>query len=241
MPDKGQKTSGRLYVVGVGPGDQELLTIKAARILQHVPVIFAPQKDEQSASYAHRIIDSLIRKPEQQVIGLVFPMVRDEGQLLLHQQKAADTIWQHIDRGEDCAFVNVGDPYLYGTAIHALKILEKAHPEVEIEVVPGISSINAAAARAGVPLAINDERIAIISGHCEDTFIRETLETFDTVVFLKVNSVFDRLLGILKEKELMANSVYVDRCTTEDEVIVRDIRMLKGRKLDYLSLLIVRR
>ncbi len=99
----------------------------------------------------------------------------------------------------------------------------------------------AAAAGALVPLAINDERMAIISGHCEDTFIGETLETFDTVVFLKVNSVFDRLLDILEEKKLVANSVYVDRCTTEEEVIVRDIRTLKGIKLDYLSLLIVRK
>lgn len=241
MPDKDKKTSGRLYLVGVGPGDPDLLTIKAARILQKVPVIFAPQKDDQSASYARRTIDGLVSKPEQQVIGLVFPMVRDESQLLHYQQKAADSIWQHLERGEDCAFVNVGDPYLYGTAIYVLKILQAAHPEIEIEVVPGISSINAAAARAGVPLAINDERIAIISGHCEDTFIRDTLDTFDTVVFLKVNSVLDRLLAILEQKKLVANSVYVDRCTTEDELIVHDIRTLKGRKLDYLSLLIVRK
>ncbi len=241
MPDEGQKTSGRLYVVGVGPGDPELLTIKAARILRSVPVIFAPQKDEQSASYARRIIDSLVRKPEQRVIGLVFPMVRDEQQVLRHQQKAADSIWEHLDRGDDCAFVNIGDPYLYGTAIYVLKMLQAAHPEVEIEAIPGISSINAAAARAGLPLAINDESIAIISGHCGDTFIRETLETFDTVIFLKVNSVLDRLLGILEEKNLAANAVYVARCTTEDEEIVRNIRTLKGRKLDYLSLLIVRK
>lgn len=241
MPDKSKKTSGRLYLVGVGPGDPDLLTIKAVRILQKVPVIFAPQKDDKSASYARRTIDGLVSKTEQQIIGLVFPMVRDENQLLQSQQKAADSIWQHLEKGNDCAFINVGDPYLYGTAIYVLKIVQAAHPEVEIEVVPGVSSINAAAARAGVPLAINDERIAIISGHCEDTFIRDTLETFDTVVFLKVNSVLDRLLAILEQKKLLANSVYVDRCTTEDELIVHDIRTLKGRKLDYLSLLIVRK
>jgi len=241
MPDGVKPTRGRLYLVGVGPGDPELLTVKAARILQQVPVIFTPHKDERSAGYAHRTIDGLVRKSEQQVIGLVFPMVRDEKKLLAYQQQAAESIWQHLEKGDDCAFVNIGDPYLYGTAIYVLKMLQAAHPDVDIEVVPGISSINAAAARAGVPLAINDERIAIISGHCADSFIRETLETFDTVIFLKVNSVFDRLLGILEEKKLLANAVYVDRCTTEDELIVHDIRTLKGRKLDYLSLLIVRK
>ncbi len=227
--------------MGVGPGDPDLLTVKAARVLQQVPVIFAPQKDNDSASYARSIIAGLVKEPDQQIIGLVFPMVRNEQELLSYQQKAALSIWQHLAGGENCAFVNIGDPYLYGTAIHVLKILQTAHPEVEIEVVPGISSINAAAARAGVPLAVNNERIAVISGHCEDSFIKQTLETFDTVVFLKVNSVLDRLLGTLEEKKLVANSVYIGRCSSEDEVIVRDIRTLKGQKLDYLSLLIVRK
>ncbi len=190
---------------------------------------------------AHRIIAGLVKEPEQKVIGLVFPMLRDRKQLADYWQKAGESMWQHLKKGEDCAFINIGDPLLYGTSIHILEALRKSHPDVQIEVIPGVSSINAAAARAGVPLAINDERIAIITGHSEDPFIRETLEKFDTVIFLKVNLVFDQLLAILEEMNLAANSVYVDRCTTEDEVIVRDIRTLRGRKLDYLSLLIVRR
>jgi len=174
-------------------------------------------------------------------VGMVLPMLRDKEQLKKYWHQAADTIWHHLERGEDCAFVNVGDPLLYGTFIHILETLKRSHPEIEVEVIPGISSINAAAARTVVPLASDNDNIAIISGNREDKVIRETLENFDTVVFMKLNNVFDKLLEILEELNLMDKCVYVRRCTTKDEEIIWDISKLKGEKVDYFSLLIVRK
>jgi precorrin-2/cobalt-factor-2 C20-methyltransferase len=232
---------GRLYGVGVGPGDPELLTLRAYHVLSQVPVIFVPLKDKQSKGYARSVIDSLVKKRAGEVIGLVLPMLRDKEQLADYWHQAAENIWQYLDKGKDCAFVNVGDPLLYGTFIHIFETLQKAHPEIEVEVVPGISSINAAAARAMIPLASSDEHIAIISGNGEDRVIRETLQRFDTVVFLKVNTMFDKLLAILEELNLTNKCVYVRRCTTQDEEIIWDVSQLKGKKADYFSLLIVRK
>ncbi len=237
----GKQEVGCLYGIGVGPGDPELLTVRATRILSRVPVIFAPQKDGESKSYARRIITGLIKGPEQRVIELVFPMKKDASGLRDYWDEAARTIWQHLSSGKDCAFITEGDPFLYGTFIHVFEILRKNHPEARIEVIPGISSINAAASRALFPLATGSERVAILPATYEDKAIRKTLEDFDTVVFLKINTVFDRVLDILEELNLVEKCVYVSRCTTEDEKIIRDIRKLKGQKLDYLSLLIVRR
>lgn len=231
---------GRFYGIGVGPGDPELITLKASRILSQVPLIFVPKKGDESASYARSIIANLITD-QQEVVELVFPMLTDREQLTYYWQQAADSIWQRLERGEDCAFVNLGDPLLYGTFIPVLEIMRQEHPELEIETIPGTSSINAAAARALVPLAIDDERIAIVSGKCDDSFIKETLRNFDTVIFMKMHTVFNRLLGILEELDLIKNCVYVEKCTTQDEKIITDISQLKGRKLDYFSLLIVRR
>ena len=135
----------------------------------------------------------------------------------------------------------MGDPLLYGTFIHVLEQLRNNHPEVEVEVVPGISSLNAAAARGVVPLAVDDERVAIISSTAEDNFVKEALQRFDTVVFMKIDKTFDRILNILEELNLIAKCFYVKRCTTQDEEIVWDITQLKGQKLDYFSILIVRR
>lgn len=240
MSNKRTRT-GRLYGVGVGPGDPELLTLRAYHVLSQVPVIFVPQKDEKSRSYARSIIANLVKKSEEKVVGLVLPMLRDREQLADYWHKAVESIWQCLKKGEDCAFVNVGDPLLYGTFIHILEMLQKSHPEVEVEVIPGISSINAAAARTIVPLASDNEHIAIISGNREDKAIRETLENFDTVVFMKMTTAFDKLLGILEELNLIEKCVYVRRCTTQDEEIIWDVSKLKGKKVDYFSLLIVRR
>jgi len=236
-----KKGIGRLYGVGVGPGDPELLTLRAYHLLSRVPVIFVPLKDKKSKSYAKSVIDNLVKKSEGKVVGLVLPMLRDREQLADYWRRAVESIWQYLEKGEDCAFVNIGDPLLYGTFIHILETLQKSHPEIEVEVIPGISSINAAAARAIVPLASNDEHIAIISGNREDKVIRETLQKFDTVVFLKMNTIFDKLLTILEELNLKKKSVYVRRCTTQDEEIIWDISKLKGKKVDYFSLLIVRK
>ena len=238
MERKGQ--TGRFYGIGVGPGDPELITLKAARILSRVPVIFVPKKSAENASYARSIIAGLIRT-DQEVVELVFPMLRDREQLARHWQQAADSIWRRLERGEDCAFVNLGDPLLYGTFVHVMASLRWEHPGVEIETVPGISSISAAAAGALVPLAVEDERVAILSGQCDDGFVKETLRSFDTVVFMKVNAAFDRLLSILEELNLVGKCIYVKRCTTPDEEIITDIGKLRGQKLDYFSLLIVRR
>lgn len=226
--------------MGVGPGDPELLTLRAYHILSRVPIIFVPQKDSRSKSYANSIISNLVKKSEQKVMALVFPMTRDKRQLAGFWRKAAASIWEYLREGKDCAFINVGDPLLYGTFIHIFETLQKSHPEVEVQVIPGISSVNAAAAKAIVPLARDDERIAIISAGGED-FIREALKNFDTVVFMKMHTAFDKLLTIIEEMNLVEKCVYVRRCTTQDEEIVRDVSKLRGEKLDYFSLLIVRR
>ena len=238
---EGKPGIGRFYGVGVGPGDPELLTLRAYHVLSRVPVIFVPKKTEQSESIARSIVANLAPGIEPKIVGLVLPMLRDKERLKEYWKQAADTIWQHLEKGEDCAFVNVGDPLLYGTFIHILETLKRSHPEIEAEVIPGISSINAAAARAVVPLASDDDNIAIISRSREDKFIRETLENFDTVVFMKMNKVFDKLFKILEELNLTDKCVYVRRCTTEYEEIIWDISKLKGEKIDYFSLLIVRK
>jgi precorrin-2/cobalt-factor-2 C20-methyltransferase len=234
------KCPGTFYGIGVGPGDPELITLKAKRILAEVPVIFVPKKGEESTSYARSIIAGFIQ-PHQQVVELVFPMLKERERLAGHWELAVERIWEHLGQGLDCAFVNLGDPLLYGTFINIIEALRSKCPQMHIQVIPGVSSITAAAAGAIIPLAIDDDRLAIISGKCDDSFIRETLNKFDTVIFMKMYRVFDRVLAILEETQLIKNAVYVENCTTGKERIVTDLTRLKGEKLDYFSLLIVRK
>ena len=143
MSTRGKKL-GRLYGVGIGPGDPKLLTLRAHHILSQVPIVFVPQKSTGSKSYAYSIIESLVGKSSQKIVALIFPMRKDSQELIPYWEKAAEEIWQHLAQGDDCAFVNEGDPLLYGTFIHVFEILRKRYPKLTIEVIPGISSINAA-------------------------------------------------------------------------------------------------
>ena len=181
-------------------------------------------------------MENLVSKERQEVIGLVLPMLKDIDKLEAYWEKAAAQIWERLAAGQDCAFINVGDPLLYGTFIHILRTLQKLHPDVNVEVIPGISSVSAAAARSIVPLAINDERLAIIPADSDEKFIRATLEDYDTVAFMKVNTAFDRLLSILEDMKLTSKCVYIRRCSTQNEEIVRDVKQLKGKKNSIISL-----
>jgi precorrin-2/cobalt-factor-2 C20-methyltransferase len=142
--------------------------------------------------------------------------------------------------GQDCAFITIGDPLLYGTFIYVLDKLKARYPQIEVEVIPGISSINAAAAAAVMPLSCRNDRIAILAAEDDDLFIQQTLAQFDTVIFLKVNLIFDRIIAILKSSGWEDRAVFIRRCSTPDQEIIRDIRTLENQKLDYFSILIIR-
>ncbi|MCL5264609.1 MAG: precorrin-2 C(20)-methyltransferase [Chloroflexi bacterium] len=232
---------GRFYGVGVGPGDPELLTLKGARVLRECSVVVVPKKGSHDASYAYSIVRDLIDTGRQELLDLVFPMKKDLDQLVSYWEEAVDEIHRRLIDGKDCVFLTEGDPFFYGTFIYIYRILRERHPEVEMEVVPGVTSLNASAARSCLPLVNGDDRLAVLPATYEGESLRKALQEFDAVVLLKVNSVFDKVLDLLEELGLAEKAVFVKKCTAHDEEIVRDVRSLRGKKLDYLSLLIVRK
>ncbi|BBA71395.1 precorrin-2 C(20)-methyltransferase [Geobacter sulfurreducens] len=231
----------KIYAVGVGPGDPELLTRKAERIIRSADVICAPTGAADAASYALSIVEDLIDPSRQEVLPLVFPMRKDQEGLDAFWEEAAAQVAERVRHGRDVAFITIGDPFLYSTFLYLYRIFRERYPELSVEIVPGISSITAAAAAAGVPLGMAAERIAILPTTYEDAELRETLARYDTVVLMKVNRVFDRVYALLKELGLERSGVFVRRVGSADEEVVFDLERLVGEKLDYLSLLIVRK
>jgi precorrin-2/cobalt-factor-2 C20-methyltransferase len=230
----------QIYAVGVGPGDPELLTRKAERILRQVPVVMAPTAVAGDSSYALSIIEPFLDRSRQEVLERVFPM-RKAGDLELERywEEAAAEAVTLVKAGQDVAFITIGDPFLYSTFLYIYRIIREKHPEISFQIVPGISSISAAAAAAGVPLGLAADRIAILPATYEDDELRRAFADFDTVVLMKVNRVFDRVYTLLGELGLERNAVFVRRVGSPEEEVVRDLASLVGKKLDYLSLLIV--
>ncbi|MGD0845887.1 MAG: precorrin-2 C(20)-methyltransferase, partial [Geobacteraceae bacterium] len=218
----------RIYAIGVGPGDPELLTRKAERILRSVPVICAPTAGPADSSYALSIIEPLLDLKRQEVIIQVFPMRKDQAGLDEFWQTAAAGVAERVRRGSDVAFITIGDPFIYSTFLYIYRILREKYPDIPVEVVPGVSSINAAAIAAGIPLGQASERIAIIPAAFEEKDLLKVLSDFDTVVLMKVSRVFDGIYALLKELGLEKKCAFISRVGTAEEEVVFDLESLLG-------------
>lgn len=231
---------GVLYGLGVGPGDPELITVKAFRMLKECPVIAYPKKLRGSKSYAQRIVDVYINPAEKEMVGLVFPMTKDEEVLNREWRKSVEEIYRYLAAGKDVAFVTEGDPMLFSTFIHLMKLMQELYPEVPIETIPGISSFNGSANRLGIPLADGDEHVAMIPAHEDMDAMRKAIEDHDAVVFIKVAKVIDEMLALLKDMGLY-NRAHVVTKVTSDEEIIWQLDDLAGAELNYLSCMVVRK
>lgn len=232
---------GTLYGVGIGPGDPELITVKAFRILKESPVVAYPKKRMGEKSYALTVAETFVNPAEKEMLGLVFPMTRDPEALRRKWDEAVAAVWERLSRGKDVAFVTEGDPMLYSTFIHLRRRVRELHPEVRVVSVPGVSSINAAASCLDVPLADGDERIAVVPATEDRTAMKRALAEHDAVVFLKVAKVIDPIIDILRELGLTDKAMVVTKATSAEEEVWRNVEELKGRKLGYLTLMVVRK
>lgn len=231
---------GIFYGLGVGPGDPELLTLKAARILREVPVVCYPSCKEGAPSYASRIIENFLQ-PHQTVRGLLFPMQKDLEALLPVWKEQLAIMVGYLRQGKDVAFATEGDPFFYSTFVYMYELIREEHPEIEVQVVPGVSSVMASSVKTGWPLTMADERMAILPATYEDSFIEKALDDFDTVVFLKVNTSLKKLAALLKKKELLKKAVVVECCGSPKERIFWDVEAAAKERLNYLSLVIVKK
>lgn len=232
--------TGTLYGLGVGPGDPELITVKAFRTLKESPVIAYPKKRKGSKSYAHQIIDVYVNPNEKEMLGLVFPMTKDPAILEREWTNTVEAVWEKLREGKDVAFVTEGDPLLYSTFIHMMKLMKERHPEVEIQTVPGISSINGAASRLGLPLAEGDDHVAIVPAREDYDAMKKVLVENDCVIFIKVAKVIDLMLKVLRDLDLLHKASVVTKVTSKEEIIW-DVRELDRAELEYLTLMVVRK
>ncbi len=231
---------GSLYGVGVGPGDPELLTLKALRILQQVPVVCAPQAETSQESYALDIVRQFLVEGKQEILRIQFPTDDAEGAAAVWRD-TADTLGEYLLQGKDVAFITEGDPMLYSTFAYVLESVCAKYPEVSVEIIPGVSSVMAAAASAGVPLVTHGQRLAILPAVYGIDDLSEAIASYDTIVLMKVNRTLLQALANLEQLGLAGKGIYVRRASTAREEVVTDLGRLSDEDLDYFSLLIIKR
>ncbi len=231
---------GKLYGVGIGPGDPKLLTIRAKEILNTVDIIFVPKAKDDGRSCARSIVESITSKPKR-FIELTFPMTTDKKKLESHWLGAARRIVKELKMKRTAAFVTIGDPFIYSTYIYLLETLRNNFPGVIVETVPGVTSFNAAAASCGLPLLKGNQRLAILPVTMGLKDLRLMLKKFDTVVLMKIGSRLGKVIRLLKRAGLIKNSILVSHAGQAGEKIVRDLSSLKAERAGYLSVIIVKK
>ena len=230
---------GEFYGIGVGPGDSELITLKALRIIKSVDCIFAPRADSKGSSLALDIVSDVCEG--KRVVEQVYPMVKDKSQLETAWLASANEIKRELDAGNSVAYLTIGDPLTFSTYCYLLQQLSKIIPSQKIHTIPGITSYNAAASLANFSLIEQSEKLAIIPVSSNIDELRSVLNSFDTVILMKVAKKLDEVIELLEDMDLVDNSLFASYIGHENEFITRDLLSLKGVGKGYLSVIIVRK
>jgi len=236
-----------LIGIGVGPGDPELLTVKAAKAIQNADTIMCPASGEDRPSIALSIVSSLIDKSKtQKIVKLIFPMTKDKDILEQTWKKNAKIMAETVLSGKNVVYLTVGDPYLYSTWIYMHKDLKENYPDMEISVIPGIVSMFTFASKVGVSIAEGAEKVAIIPSCYDLSSVKEIAKNSESMIFLKDGRYFDKVIEVLKESGFPDNSIFAigQDLGTENEIIRK---MTLGEVNDgtlttkYFSILVVKR
>ena len=231
---------GKLYGVGVGPGDPDLLTIKAVNVLRKVAAIFHVVGPNSKKSVSGGIVKS-IAGCRAESVALLFSMARNVTDREKNWDDNAQVILARMRAGEDCALVTIGDPSIFSTFTYLMRVIRKYEPTAVIEIIPGITSFQAAAASAQIPLVENDQTLEIIPSVSGKEISQLKNASGGNVVVLKVNGDRDMLVSWLRENEPDSELVYASHVGLEKELITTRPEELAGKANEYLSLLIVKR
>ena len=215
-------TAGRLIGVGLGPGDPELVTLKAARALAAAPVVAWFHKRGRTG-HARTIADGLM--PATCVaLPLTYPVtteipVHDEGYaatLAPFYEEAAATLATHLDAGRDVALLCEGDPLFFGSFMH---LYVRLRPRFATEVIPGVSGMSGCWSAAGLPMSWGDDVLTVLPGTLPFAALRDRLAGTDAAVIMKLGSNFSKVRAAVEAAGLMEGAVYVERGTMAGEVV----------------------
>jgi len=232
--------AGRLFGVGVGPGDPELMTIKARRVIEAAPVVAYPVARHRRG-VARQVAAPYLRD-DQIEVALTYPVTTEEtdhpggyeGALREFYDDAAVLLAEHLDAGRDVAVLCEGDPFFYGSYMY---LHERLAGRYETEVVPGVTSISAAAASAGRPLAKRDDVLMVLPGTLDPEVLAARLRGADAAAVLKLGRTFAGVREAAERAGVAERAVYVERASAAEERVapLREV----GGEVPYMSLVLV--
>jgi precorrin-2/cobalt-factor-2 C20-methyltransferase len=227
-------TSGRLYGLGVGPGDPELLTLKALRLLREVPIVAYPAP-EHGDSFARAIVAAWIGG-HQREIAIRFPMRPGPPPIAIYDA-AAVALAAELDCGHDVALLCQGDPFFYGSFINLFTRLAGRYP---IEIVPGVCSLTACAAAAALPLVSRDKTLVVIPATLDEAELARRLGDADAAAIVKLGRHVAKVRRVLDRLGLIDGAVYIEHATLADQRVA-PLACIAPEEAPYFSMALVTR
>jgi precorrin-2/cobalt-factor-2 C20-methyltransferase len=234
-----KQQTGTLYGIGMGPGDPELLTVKSARIISEVDVIFAAASTKNDYSLAVNIAEPYIPK-ETSVRMLHFPMTKEREETSTAWKTNAEIIISELEQGKDAAFLTLGDPMTYSTYGYILKNIQKIAPHIPITTIPGITSYQAAAACINTPLVEGEECLLVVSGVNGGDRLRQMTIKPENVVFMKAYRNVKDINAALNGDSGFTQCIGISNCSLPTQKIYPDTREFNDRMPEYWTLIIAK-
>ncbi|MFQ4139103.1 precorrin-2 C(20)-methyltransferase [Nodosilinea sp. PGN35] len=231
-------TQGTLTGIGVGPGDPDLITLKALKCLQAADVVAFPRGRSGQPGLAETIIAPHLG--QQQLLPLDFPYSFDPDRLTRAWQQAGDRIWQCLVQGRDVVFACEGDLSFYGTFNYLALTLEQRYSTATIRRIPGICSPMAAVSALGLPLTMQSDKLVVLPALYAVDDLDAALAWADVVVLLKVGSVYSQVWQLLHQRHLLAHSWVVVNATQPTQTVYRPLTPYPHLDLPYFSLMVIR-
>lgn len=225
---------GKLYCVGIGPGDPELLTLKAVRLLKECDVIAMPKGDNEVMT-AKDIIKQIVEIDEKEQLYIHMPMTKDIEVMNKAHQQGADEIIKLLDQGKNVVFVTLGCPTVYATCIYVHKLVLAAGYDSEL--VAGVTSFCAVAAKLNVSLCERSEPLIILPGSYKESM--SFLSGPGNKVLMKSASEIKKVRDELEESGLLNNAAMVERCGLSGEKVYRNLKDI-DEKSSYFSIILVK-
>jgi precorrin-2/cobalt-factor-2 C20-methyltransferase len=228
-------TQGTLYGIGVGPGDPDLITLAAVKALAVVEVVFTPASTKNDFSLALDIIRPHLCEGVK-LQRLDFPMTRDDAVRQSARQQNARAVLECLALGCNAAFITLGDPLIYSTFGHLLRGMRAMDPAVEVRIIPGVTSFQAASACVGEILVEGEECLVVATGNTEATKLEYLLQAADAAVILKPAKRLAALKKTLQKSGTAHRAKLIVRCGLPEEKVFHDLDHLPDT-LSYFSLL----
>jgi precorrin-2/cobalt-factor-2 C20-methyltransferase len=224
--------SGRLYGLGIGPGDPELLTLKALRLLQAASVVAYPVSDSGNSLARSIVADYLQHAPQE--VPMYFPFKAEQSAQPYYDQAAA-TLADHLSCGQDVAVLCEGDPFFYGTFMYLFTRLSE---RFVTEVVPGVSSLMASASVLGTPLTYRNDVFVVLPAMLPADILAIRLAMADAAVIIKLGKHFPKVYEVLKQLGWLERARYIQCATMPNQHIIA-LDQVDPRQVPYFSMIVI--